>query len=173
MTRAILKIQQHRTLLTTPLKNSLFTPSQTRIMATKAPPIIATRTVQCLCKSIKIEVTGQDKGSVLCHCNNCKQSSGSSFMHNHRFTKSELKVLEGEKVLKVYKDSNTKSGNTLSRHFCGNCGSPLYLSNSAIKGFVVLHCGNLEGTKTQPIMELFPEDKLSWIGNVLEEKARL
>ncbi|EME80239.1 uncharacterized protein MYCFIDRAFT_31314 [Pseudocercospora fijiensis CIRAD86] len=142
-------------------------------MATKAPPIIATRTSQCLCKSIRIEVTGQDKGSVLCHCNNCKQTSGSSFMHNHRFTKSEVKVLEGKNLLKAYKDSDTKSGNTLSRYFCGNCGSSLYLTNSAIKGFVALHCGNLEGMKMRPIMELFPEDKPSWIGNVLEEKARL
>jgi hypothetical protein len=47
--------------------------------------------------------------------------SSGAFAHNYRFTKAELQVVKGKDVLKEYKDSNTKSGNTISRHFCSNC----------------------------------------------------
>jgi hypothetical protein len=35
-----------------------------------------------------------------------------------------FKIVKGEP--RRYDDSATQSGRTLSRHFCGNCGSPLY-----------------------------------------------
>ncbi|GIZ49300.1 hypothetical protein CKM354_001233200 [Cercospora kikuchii] len=138
----------------------------------KAPPVIATRTSTCLCKSVQVQITGEDKNAVLCHCDNCRQASGSAFMHNHRWMKSDIKVLKGENVLKVYADSATKSGNTIFRHFCGNCGSPLWLSNSAIKGFAAMNVGNLDGEKRPPFMELFKEGKHAWIGEVTG-KAKL
>jgi hypothetical protein len=36
--------------------------------------------------------------------------------------KTEVKVEDPEGNLKNYKDSNTKSGNTITRQFCGQCG---------------------------------------------------
>lgn len=36
----------------------------------------------CLCRGIKYVVTGDPWLSVLCHCNNCRASSGSAFMAN-------------------------------------------------------------------------------------------
>ncbi|KAM3414622.1 hypothetical protein BST61_g9781 [Cercospora zeina] len=173
MTRAILKVTKHRTALSVPLKPFLArTPTQTMSAKTKAPPIVATRISTCLCKSVQVQITGEDKNAVLCHCDNCRRASGSAFMHNHRWMKSEIKVLKGEDVLKVYDDSATKSGNTIFRHFCGNCGSPLWLSNSAIKGFAAMNVGNLDGEKRPPFMELFKEGKHAWIGEVTG-KAKL
>ena len=125
MTSISLRVTKHRTTLRTPLASFFTPPVSTRSMSsatkTKAPPIIATRTSTCLCKSVQIEVTGEDKNAVLCHCENCRQASGSAFMHNHRFMKSNIKVLKGEDLLKVYDDKATKSGATLFRHFCSSC----------------------------------------------------
>ena len=81
----------------------------------------STRNSTCNCGNVVITVTGVDKGSVLCHCSNCANASGSSFAHNHRFMPAELKVTKGESDLKEYADTNTKSGNKLYRHFCSNC----------------------------------------------------
>ncbi|SMR57377.1 unnamed protein product [Zymoseptoria tritici ST99CH_3D1] len=142
-------------------------------MASKQPKPVVSRVTSCLCQSVRIEITGEDKGAVLCHCNNCKQTGGSAFMHNHRFMKTQLNVVKGKELLREYADNNTKSGNTVSRHFCSKCGSPLYLTNSAFKGFAAVMASSMEGYKQQPFMELFGEDKYPWIGEVASKKAKL
>lgn len=127
MTSIYLRVTKNKTILRTPLTSFFSAPISAQNMSsatkTKAPPVIATRTSTCLCKSVQIEVTGEDKNAVLCHCDNCRQASGSAFMYNHRFMKSHITVLKGENLLKVYDDKATKSGATLYRHFCGSCVS--------------------------------------------------
>ena len=82
-----------------------------------------TKTSTCNCKQVEISVTGVDKGSVLCHCSNCRRASGSAFAYNIRFVPCELKFVKGQDTIRTYEDNDTKSGNVLSRHFCGNCVS--------------------------------------------------
>lgn len=89
----------------------------------KPPPKISTRSSSCLCGAVKLTVTGQDKGAVACHCGNCQKASGSAFMHNYRFLKADMKWDKGEDMVKEYADKNTKTGNTLYRHFCSGCVS--------------------------------------------------
>ena len=36
----------------------------------------------CLCQQIRYELTGDSQVKLLCHCNNCRKVSGSSFMAN-------------------------------------------------------------------------------------------
>lgn len=68
-----------------------------------------------------MSVTGQDKGAVLCHCPNCQKANGSAFAHNYRFSNADLNFVKGEDMVREYKDSDTKSGNTVDRHFCSKC----------------------------------------------------
>lgn len=82
-----------------------------------------TKSASCLCNSVRLTATGTDKGAVLCHCANCQKASGSSFAHNYRLTNSELKFESGEDLVKEHADADTKSGNTLNRHFCSKCVS--------------------------------------------------
>ena len=45
------------------------------------------------------------------------------------------------------------------------------MRNSAFKGLIVVHCGVLDSeAKTQPSMELFKEEKHSWVGDVTKAK---
>ncbi|KAK4499786.1 hypothetical protein PRZ48_007972 [Zasmidium cellare] len=134
---------------------------------------MTTRTSTCPCKSVEIEVTGTDKGAVLCHCSNCQAQSGSAFMHNHRLTKSDMKFTRGQDFVKTYVDKNTKSGNELTRGFCSNCGSSLFLTNPAFKGLTILTAGTMNGERTQPSMELFPESKYQWVGDVTGKSSKL
>lgn len=82
-----------------------------------------TKTSTCLCGSVSLTLTGEDKGACMCHCKNCQLSSGSSFAHNYRLSNGELKIRKGEELVREYADQDTKSGNTLLRHFCGKCVS--------------------------------------------------
>ncbi|KAK5133663.1 hypothetical protein LTR08_007517 [Meristemomyces frigidus] len=120
-----------------------------------------------------IIVTGIDKGAVLCHCPNCRKASGSSFAHNYRLTKASLSIPQGAALVRTYADSATKTGNTLQRHFCGQCGSPLYMENAAFPGLVILHAGSMQDGTQQPSLELFAEDKYSWVGDVTGKGAKL
>lgn len=93
---------------------------------------MTTRTSTCLCKSVEIQVTGTDKGAVLCHCANCQAQSGSAFMHNHRWTKSDMKFTKGEHLVGRYVDKNTKSGNQLTRGFCTKCVSQICITSKSM-----------------------------------------
>ncbi|KAF2099223.1 hypothetical protein NA57DRAFT_76452 [Rhizodiscina lignyota] len=136
-------------------------------MSSKKSKVPSTKSSSCLCGAVQLSVTGNDKGAVVCHCSNCQRASGSAFLHNYRFTSADLKFTKGEELVREYEDKETKTGNTLYRHFCEKCGSPLYLKNSAFPGLVVLHCGTMEAEGPQPSMELFPENKYAWIGDVM------
>ncbi|CAK3844764.1 glutathione-dependent formaldehyde-activating enzyme family [Lecanosticta acicola] len=144
-------------------------------MAAKAQAAPISRTSSCLCGAVSITFEGFDKGAVLCHCSNCKSASGSAFMHNHRLLKADIHITQGLHCLREYADSATTSGNTLYRHFCSNCGSQLYLTNSKIAGFVAINAGNMQGERAGPFMELFLDNKYPWIGDVTgkEVKAKL
>lgn len=53
---------------------------------------------------------------------NCKRAGSSMcsivFMLDH----SEVDIQDPSGALKNYTDANTKSGNAITRQFCGNCG---------------------------------------------------
>jgi hypothetical protein len=42
----------------------------------------------------------------------------------------------------------------------------MFLRSSAVPDFVALHEGSIVGEKTQPTLELFPEEKYPWFGEV-------
>jgi len=135
-----------------------------------------TATGSCLCKAVAYTITGIDKGPVLCHCSNCQKATGSAFANNYRFMKAKLDITKGEEEMVVYCDSNTKSGNTLLRHFCSQCGSPMYLENSAFqgKGLYILFTGCMDSDlrHTKPAGELFGPNRRGWFGGV-EGAAKL
>src|SRR5207302_319930 len=59
-----------------------------------------------------------------CHCANCQRASGSGGTVNAVVPSDSFKITKG--ATRRYDDSATQSGRTLSRHFCADCGSPIY-----------------------------------------------
>jgi hypothetical protein len=53
-----------------------------------------------------------------------------------------FKITKG--ATRRYDDSATHSGRTLSRHFCADCGSPIYSHRNPNPGFVVVRAGSLD-----------------------------
>ena len=41
----------------------------------------------------------------------------------------------------------------------------MFLRSSAVPDFVALHEGSIVGDKTQPTLELFPEERYPWFGD--------
>ncbi|KAF2448424.1 hypothetical protein P171DRAFT_428504 [Karstenula rhodostoma CBS 690.94] len=129
-----------------------------------------TRSVRCNCGKVSFTVTGIDKLAVHCYCTNCQRTTGSAFAHNHRFSEASIAFDRGEEFVKQYADGNTDSKRLMLRHFCINCGSPLFLKSTAVADFIAVHEGSTtDKTKSQPVLELFAHEKYPWIGDVKGE----
>ncbi|RDW66943.1 hypothetical protein BP5796_09692 [Coleophoma crateriformis] len=87
----------------------------------------------CNCGAVQISIPEADfpKESLLCHCLNCKASSGSLASLNLVIPTSSVKIEKGQP--KKYLETECASGNTMDRWFCGDCGSACFSISSGLK----------------------------------------
>jgi hypothetical protein len=96
----------------------------------------------CLCGAIRYSIAAPVTSLRACHCTNCRKSSGTGGTVNAVVKSSDFKLAKG--TPRRYDDSATQSGRTLSRHFCGDCGSPIYSQRNPDPGFMVVRAGSLD-----------------------------
>lgn len=66
----------------------------------------------------------------------------------------------------------TDAGNTVSRHFCPTCGSPIYSSNSSMEDLLFLRASSLDDLEAfQPGVVVYTKSRPSWdhVGQGLPE----
>jgi len=83
-------------------------------------------TGSCLCGDIRFSYEGPIGSAAYCHCADCRKCTGSAFNISVALETSNFKIIRGSPT------SYTKqadSGHELTRHFCSNCGSPIYTSS--------------------------------------------
>ncbi|KAF9049076.1 Mss4-like protein [Panaeolus papilionaceus] len=134
----------------------------------------------CLCRAVHYEVTGEPITFRVCHCVNCRKSSGTAFMSSLFFNGKQLMVITGGDKVKVYSDRDTGSGYPINRFFCGECGSNLFRQpanpEALAKDLRVVTAGTLdEEINTAVKTELFPELKRDWVVgiHVQQKKSKL
>lgn len=81
-------------------------------------------TGRCRCGAIRYTATGVPAHHALCHCNECRKSSG-SFVVGWALFASDSVTIDGVPV------SYESSPGTI-RQFCGTCGTGLFYRNEAI-----------------------------------------
>ncbi len=114
---------------------------------------------QCLCGQFTYSSKADPVATVVCHCKNCQRQSGAAFSVNVVLPADAIET-KGE--LKTFVDS-ADSGNTVSREFCGTCGSPIFSKPSANAGIVVVKAGTLNDTSAlQPGAELWCDSAQAW-----------
>ena len=119
-------------------------------------------TGQCLCGAIRYEFDGDPAMTGVCHCRNCQRQAGSAFSTLAGVPKSSFRFTAGEP--KLYRDSDTASGNTVERYFCGNCGSPIYSAIPDQPDMVFLKTGTLDDTSGfQPQFHVWCDTKQNWV----------
>lgn len=101
-----------------------------------------TLTGGCLCGAIRYEIGAPVAALRACHCLNCQKSSGNFGTVNAVVPTESFRIVKGE--TKKYDDAATRSGRVLSRHFCANCGSPIYSTRNPNPGFIVVRAGSLD-----------------------------
>ncbi|WWC67401.1 uncharacterized protein I206_101309 [Kwoniella pini CBS 10737] len=116
-----------------------------------------TITGSCNCGSITVTIP-KPEGVVLCHCINCRKSSGSLTSGNFSTPTKDVQV-KGEPS--QYKNPGT-SGNEVTRKFCGNCGSPI-LTVIADPSVVFVKAGLFDPhTVPAPSAHLFARNMEDW-----------
>ena len=87
----------------------------------------AIRTGGCLCGAVRYESEGDPLFSLQCHCRDCQRSSGTAYIAAMRVPAAGFRITRGTPKRYIGK---ADSGNAITRAFCGDCGSPLYVQVS-------------------------------------------
>lgn len=96
----------------------------------------------CLCGAVRYSVPQQPLATVICHCRNCQKQAGSALSVVAVFPRDALS-LDGQ--LTVFEDRGT-SGQTVSRQFCGTCGSPVLTDTERAReqGLIFVKAGTFD-----------------------------
>ena len=116
----------------------------------------------CLCGAVRYELAQPPAAAVVCHCRNCQKQAGSAFSTIVATSDAEFSLTKG--ATKDYVDSATVSGNRVHRHFCGDCGSPIYSALEAQPGAIYVKSGTLDSTEDfQPQVHVWCSTKQPWV----------
>ncbi|CAF1420769.1 unnamed protein product [Adineta steineri] len=117
---------------------------------------------KCLCGQISVSIPKEaldgTGATAVCYCINCRRVTGSLGSLNVILPESAVQIIG---VPKTYKDSDTDSGVTIERSFCGNCGSSIYGLSPNRPGMWVVRYG-LFNEIPEPSMEIYCKDRPSW-----------
>ena len=115
----------------------------------------------CLCGAIRYEIPETSLMEAICHCKNCQKQAGSAFSTLAGIKKSDFK-LTGEP--KVYVDTDTDSGASVERFFCGACGSPIYSALPSQPNAIYLKTGTLDDTSEfKPSIHVWASTRQNWV----------
>ena len=113
----------------------------------------------CMCGDIQYDVDGDSSVTGICHCPDCKRQTGSAFSTIVGVGADQI-VVEG--TPRIY-ETKGLSGEGVLRHFCGNCGSPLYSVVNSMPGVAFIKAGTLDDTSwLVPTIEFFCDNADHW-----------
>ncbi|KAL5377479.1 hypothetical protein DPSP01_009817 [Paraphaeosphaeria sporulosa] len=119
-------------------------------------------TGRCNCSSITVTLEQLPSNSALCYCSNCKRSGSGLCSIVYILDRSAVTVNDPKATLKTYQDNDTKSGKTIHRTFCSNCGSPIYSSTGPDAPKLILK-GGIFDEYPEPNFENFPHERPKWL----------
>ncbi len=112
----------------------------------------------CLCGQVRLKVAGPIESVIHCHCSRCRKSSGTAYATNGFIARSGLTIETGAELIRSYQSAPGKL-----RHFCGNCGSPLYSSNEQTPERLRIRLGVLDSDIVErPVSHNFMSSRANW-----------
>ncbi len=115
-------------------------------------------TGHCLCGAIQYESTDEPGFQANCHCEDCRRATGSAYGSNVFVTLESLTMTKGETATYEHKSD---TGNVMTKHFCGKCGSQLFSENGAHPERRGIRVGTIDDASWfQPKANVFSSRKL-------------
>ena len=112
----------------------------------------------CLCGKVRYEIRGSPLLMYYCHCKMCRKATGTSFATNMQVREEDFVIVSGRDALKPYRSSPDEF-----RHFCSECGSPVFSEAEHRRGILSIRCGLLEDDPgIRPTHHLYVEFRAPW-----------
>src|SRR5712671_194654 len=113
----------------------------------------------CACGAIRYECTAEPAFSWNCHCRDCQRASGSAFCPVLYVPKVAL-TISGKST---YYDVRAESGNLVSRGFCLECGSPVFIQAELVPNLQGLWASSLDDpSQFQPSVQVWCGSAQPW-----------
>ena|SRR5687767_14282346 len=113
----------------------------------------------CLCEAIRYRCQAVPLGGGHCFCRDCRRSSGTAGC-SHLVVPHAALVVTGTPVTF---ERAADSGNTVTRAFCGRCGSPVFSINSGMPGVIFVRASSLDDPERfVPGMIVYASRAPSW-----------
>jgi len=94
-----------------------------------------------------------------CHCRDCQRLSGAGHTSGAMFAEDGVSITGDPARFAL----TSEAGNTVTRLFCGKCGSPLFGSNSGMPGFMTVSLGTLDTPDLlTPQVAIFARTRAHW-----------
>lgn len=114
----------------------------------------------CLCGYVRYECTAEPEGATYCHCDDCRRTTGSVFNVGVRVRAASLAVTSGQ--VKSY-TKTADSGNSITRQFCPECGSPLFTRSPVHPDYVFVKAGSLDDPNVvEPVDQIWTSRQVPW-----------
>ena len=116
-------------------------------------------TDRCLCAACSYEIDGEPIVVAHCHCLDCQRLSGAGHATGAMFPEAGIR-LRGQPATYAMV---SEAGNTVTRLFCGACGSPLFGKNTGMPGMMTVTVDTLDDPAgLTPQVAVFARSRRPW-----------
>ncbi len=116
-------------------------------------------TGRCACGAVTLEIFGEPVGTRQCWCRQCQKIAAGGPTNNAMFKSPDV-TLNGETASASW---GAASGNTLTFHFCPQCGTQIYGQSSARLHLKTVRLGALDADHgLRPSMAIWTDDAPDW-----------
>ena len=113
----------------------------------------------CLCGAVRYACSAEPMFSGHCQCTDCRKDSGTGHGSHLAVPKGAVTISGESKIF----EKSADSGNTVTRRFCPECGSPLFSELSASPGLMIIKVGSLDDPSwAKPTMNIWTDSAQPW-----------
>lgn len=115
----------------------------------------------CLCGAVRYSSKAQPLMTAVCNCKHCQRQTGTSFSVLVALPKGTLEMTGAQPA--TYRDTGS-SGQPVLRHFCSNCGSPIFSDVAVTPAMDWLKAGTLDDASwLKPQVSIWCESAQPWV----------
>jgi hypothetical protein len=109
----------------------------------------------CHCGQVRYEAGGQPYPATVCHCTDCRRTSGAPMLAWFSVRAADYRIVQGT-------PQRYRSSAKASRTFCGACGTPLTYQLDASDEIDITICSLDEPDAVPPTDHTFGRSRLHW-----------
>ena len=113
----------------------------------------------CACGAVRYECEGEPVLAAHCHCRDCQRASGAAMSTVFAVPRAAFRRVGLTSTYATTGDS----GNPVVRHFCADCGSPLFTDVNVLPDLQFVRAASLDDpAAVSPTMHIYCDSAQPW-----------